>query len=144
MKYEWKQTIFKPEDFDGAGQYIVRESANKINSPHFYDTGFLSTVMYKIGYMHKSKSIHSNNLYILISMSDGLSLPGYYTNTKDAEGKFIDASQWIFTEFSGESNYDAKVKLCEFLNNNPHKETYRFATEEELIRVAAHQKWRTR
>lgn len=144
MQYEWKQTIFKPEDFDGAGQYVVRESKNKINSPHFYDTGYLSTVMYKIGYMHMSKSIQCSNLYILISMSDGLSLPGYYTNTKDAEGNSTDSSTWTFTEFSGEDNYEAKSKLCEFFNNNPHGNTYRFATNEELIRVAAHQKWRTR
>ena len=29
MKYEWKKTIFTPEDLEGAGQYIVKESINR-------------------------------------------------------------------------------------------------------------------
>lgn len=145
MDYKWEQKIFTPEDFDGAGQYIVRETKNKIKSPHFLDTGFLSTVMKKVGYInYVGLASKSSNLYCLIDMSDGLTYTGYYI-TKDKEGnKIEDSSKWKRINFEGDTSYEAKSKLCEYLNNNPHGETYRFATNEELIRVAAHQKWRTK
>ena len=146
-QYEWKQTIFTPDDFEGAGQYIVRETKNKLESPYFKDTGFLSTVMSKIGYIHSHRYRGegvASNIYTLVDMSDGLIYTGYYTNTKDSEGNKLPIEKWVFNEFSGDSSFEAKQKICDYLNNNPHGETYRFATNEELIRVAAHQKWRTK
>jgi|SRR6187402_46792 len=145
--YEWKQTIFTPEAIDGVGHYIVRESVNKTNSPHFYDTGYLSTVMMKIGYIGGGRDINREirgNYYCLIDMSDGRISTGFF-KTKDADGnKIEDSSNWTWISFSDDENYVAKQKLCDYLNNNQHGETYRFATNEELIRVAAHQKWRTK
>jgi hypothetical protein len=136
MKYEWKKTIFKPEDFDGAGQYIVRETINKENYPHIMDTEYLSTVMMKVGYnLGTRRSDRQNNMYCLVDMSDGLVREGYFTNTKTDEGKAIDTEKWIWNPFAGTTGYEAKTRLCEYLNDNPHGETYRFATNEEVVRV---------
>lgn len=142
MKYEWKQTIFKPEDFDGAGQYIIRESINKENSPHIINSGYLSTIMMKVGYTLGTKRINTpnSNIYCLIDMSDGLVKEGYFTNTETESKERIDFDKWIWNEFSGKNSYEAKIKLCEYLNNNPHKETFRFATNEEVVRVVMYQR----
>lgn len=54
MKIE--RQAFKPEDFYGSGQYLLRYSQNR-------DWDYLKTVLWKVGY--KSGS------YFLISMTDG-------------------------------------------------------------------------
>lgn len=143
MKYEWKQTVFTPKDFEGAGQYIVREGINKVNYPYIMDTGYLSTVLMKIGWTHGTRREHTHsNIYCLIDMSDGMVKEGYFTNTKTETGESIDSEQWIWNTFSGTTNHEAKTRLCEYLNNNPYGETYRMATNEEVIRVVAYQKHR--
>lgn len=140
MKYEWKQTIFKPEDFDGGGQYIVRETPNKINTPHIADSGYLSTIMMKVGYSHGTRRKNAkSSIYCLIDMSDGLVKEGYFSNTKTESGESIDSDKWIWNEFAGDNSFEAKNRMCEYLNNNPYKETYRFATNEELVRVVMRQ-----
>jgi hypothetical protein len=146
MEYKWEQYIFTPKDFEGAGQYIVREHNNKKHSPHFTDTGYLSTVMMKIGYRAAVREKELSNRYILIDMSDGLTTEGYYTNTGEfTNGRHLNPSeQWIWNPFAGKTSYEAKQKLCDYLNNNPYSKTFRFATNEELIRVAAHQRWKTK
>lgn len=55
---------FTAKDFDGAGQYLVRTTENYIK-----DTGFLSTIMYKVGYMHGRR--RKGQVTLLISMADG-------------------------------------------------------------------------
>jgi hypothetical protein len=145
MKYEWKQTIFTPEDLDGAGQYIIKEHKNKLEYSYFKDTSSLQSNMYKIGYInnHRLKEDMSNQ-YLIISMTDGWSMPGYHISIDEEGNKIEDSAKWEFISFSGNDNIEAKQKICEFLNNNIYKSTYRFATNEELIRVAAQQKLRTR
>ncbi len=146
MKYEWKQTIFKPEDFDGAGHYIIRETSNKENSPHIMDSGYLSTIMMKVGWSQGTRieKIHSN-IYCLIDMSDGLVKEGYFSNTKNEQGESIETDKWIRNTFSGTTGYEAKQRLCNYLNNNLYNETFRFATNEEVVRVIMHQRgYRTR
>lgn len=139
-KYEWEQTIFTPEDFSGPGQYIVREGINKVNGPDITNTGYLTTVMKKIGYSHGTRRTDAKgNIYCIIDVSDGLVKEGYFTNTENENGERIDVEKWIYSEFSGETGFEAKTRLCEYLNNNPHKETFRFATTEEIVRVALYQ-----
>lgn len=148
MKYEWKQYIFTPEDFEGAGQYIVREGYNKLKSPYINDTGYLSTVIQKIGWTNNIRPFEDKEAtrYMLIDMSDGLIFHGYFTNTRreDEPHRSKPVEEWKWNEFSGKSNAEAKQKLCDYLNENPDGETFRFATNEELIRVAAYQKYRTK
>lgn len=140
MNYEWKQTIFKPEDFDGGGQYIVREPPSKLKTSYIADSSYLSTIMMKIGYSHGTRRKNTkSNIYCLIDMSDGLVKEGYFTNTRTESGETIDTDKWIWNEFSGDTGFEAKTRLCEYLNNNPYKETYRFATNEELVRVVMRQ-----
>lgn len=142
--YEWKQYIFEPKDFDGSGQYIVRETPMKIKSPHINDTGFLSTILMKIGWTNSARVVGYDNTYaFLIDMSDGLIKMGYYI-TKDEEGNDLPTEMWKWISFSGPDSTSAKQTLCDYLNNNPHGNTYRFATHEELVRVAMYQKHRTR
>jgi len=141
MKYEWKKTIFTPEDFDGVGQYILREPPSKLNTLYVADTGYLSTIMMKVGYSNNTRRKNAkSNIYCLIYMSDGLVKEGYFTNTKTESGESIDSEKWIWNEFSGDNGFEAKTRLCEYLNNNPYKETYRFATNEEVVRVIMHQR----
>ncbi len=139
MMYEWKQTIFKPKDFEGSGQYIVKETTIKERTPMVERSGYLSTVMFKIGYI--KEAIPKKHTCCLIYMSDGLIMTGYYSNTRTKEGEPIhDVSKWIRNDFSGEYADEAKEKLCEYLNNNPYGDTYRFATNEEVVRVIMHQR----
>ena len=145
MKYEWQQTIFTPKDFEGAGQYIVREGINKLNSRHILDTGYLSTVMMKVGWTERTRPDKGKYAYVLVDMSDGLIKEGYFTGTRNEDGSSNnDYTKWVWNDFSDDESYKSKEKLCEYLNNNPYKETFRFATHEELIRVAAYQKWRVK
>lgn len=144
MTYEWKQTIFTPEDFKGAGQYIVREGLQKDKHPNISDTGYLSTVMYKIGYLQKFREGLPSSRYVLISVSDGLITEGYFSNTKNEDGSSADMSKWKWNDFGAETSDQSKQNLCDYLNENYYKETFRFATNEELIRVAAHHKYRTK
>lgn len=119
---------FKVTDFDGAGQYIVRTK-----DKHIVDTGFLSTIMFKIGYQHTRNLIQHGeyNNYCIIAMSDGWTKDGWFDkngseNTKD----------WTYKAF-----IDKQV-LVDWLNSN--NESYRFATQEEVVRVVMYQsdRWR--
>lgn len=106
---------FKIEDFKGSGQYLVA-NREKIYS----DTGYLSTLLLKVGYRH------GKNSCVLISMSDGWVQEGYFNNE-------------IFIPFEG------KESLVQYLNNPELcKEEYRFATQEEVVRVVLNQssRWR--
>ena len=144
MKYEWKQMIFKPEDFNGAGHYIVKENINKESTPFISDSGYLSTIMKKVGWNrgNRRESFITSNIYCLVDMSDGLITEGYFSNTGNIiNGSYETPSEkWIWNEFSGENNYEGKQKLCEYLNNNTHGDTFRFATNEEVVRVVMYQR----
>lgn len=144
MNYEWKQKIFTPKDFDGAGQYIVKECKDKLNSSDITDTSYLTTVMMKIGWTQKLRDNKGPYSNVLVEMSDGLIHEGYFLGTVKENGSHEnDHSKWVWVNFSAETSYESKQKFCEYLNNNPHKQTYRMATNEELIRVAAYSKRRT-
>ena len=139
MNYEWKQKIFTPEDFEGAGHYIVREPGTKLEKATIDRTGYLSTIMYKVGYSQCTRR-DEKALYCLIAMSDGLVREGYFTNTVSESGESIHVDKWIWNKFAGENSFEALTRLCEYLNNGPHKETYRMATVEEVVRVVLHQR----
>jgi len=51
-----QRQAFKPEDFNGSGQYLLRYSQSR-------DWDYLKTVLWKVGYKRGS--------YFLISMTDG-------------------------------------------------------------------------
>ena len=141
-EYKWEQTIFNPEELHG-GDYLVKEGHNKLKSPHFSDSGYLSTVMVKVGWTHLPPGSpgYPESQVCLIDMSDGLVKLGFFIS-KDAEGKALPHEQWKYVQFCAEKNIEAKAILCDYLNNNIHGETYRKATHEEVMRVILHQKWR--
>lgn len=136
---EWKQKIFTPKDFEGSGQYILREPKDK--NPFISDTGYLSTIVKKVCYSQKIDNTFPYR-YFLIDISDGLSTEGYFI-TKNSEGEKLDISQYIWVDFGADSSFESKLNICNYLNNNIYGETYRLATNEELIRIAAYQKFRT-
>lgn len=119
---------FKVEDFSGAGQYLVRTS-----DKHVYDTGFLSTVMYKIGYQHNKNLIQHGEYsnYCIIAMSDGWTRDGYFEKNGSEDTK-----DWTYKAFVD------KATLTQYLNEC--EESYRFATQEEVVRVVMCQssRWR--
>ena len=121
---------FTIEDFDGAGQYLVRSKSNYI-----HESGALSTLMMKIGYQYRGKR-GSHTIY-MIAMSDGLIFDGYNYN-----------DEWFYWEGNEADKSGTqlpKQKLADYLND-PTKceQEYRFATQEEIVRVVMYQKGRWR
>ena len=120
---------FKEEDISGGGQYLIRLDANQRaaisenKTPFVKDTGYLSTIMYKVGYLHNPPAS------CLIAMSDGWVRYG-----EIKEGKLI---PWETT-----SKSLGRTKLVNYLNNGD--EEYRFATQEEIVRVVMYQRGRWR
>lgn len=112
---------FTPDDIKGSGQYLVNERS-RIGKEQF-DNGYLSTVMYKVGYhmgMGLSSVPNKGHVACLVSMSDGWV----------KIGEIIDKNfvQW-----------NSKQDLCDYLNKIG---TFRLATMEELVRIIMHQKSR--
>ena len=58
MRSEKTRQVFKPADFKGAGQYLLRTVASTDS------VSYLSTVLWKVGY--------SSAAYYLVAMSDGM------------------------------------------------------------------------
>jgi hypothetical protein len=118
-----KRYVFKVEDFIGSGQCII-----KTNDPHIINDGYLSTIIYKIGYLF-GEDFENNNLRrafpLLISIADGWTINGHYI--KNNEGRTV-FKKWM-----------DKKDLVDFLNNNPYNEFYRPASKEEIIRVINYQ-----
>jgi len=133
---------FTIEDFMGAGQYLVR---NDKGPNEYTDTSFLTTIMKKVGYClgHGCVDPPDGNIMTLVDMSDGLTKLGYFDQRNDPtyndNPRTIDSSTWIWVPFSN------KQVLCDYLNNpDLCRQEYRFATNEELVRVANGTKHRTR
>ncbi len=132
---------FTTEDFSGAGQYLVR---NDKEPNKFVDTGFLSTIMKKVGYclgQGVTDRPDRGNIMTLVDMSDGLTTLGYFDTRKDPNSNNgpYNTDKWEWVQFNGTQ------ALCDYLNN-PHlcQQEYRFATQEEVTRVVMYQKSRWR
>lgn len=143
-----KRYTFKPEDFEGAGQYLVRvhptHKKNRNGKPHVIDTGYLSTIMYKVGYINNIEKIgNGKQLTCLVSMADGWIRFCHYI-TKDAQGNEIeDSSIWKVVYWQGRLDSDPVTKrdsFIDYLNKEDHE--YRFASQEEVIRVILSQSHR--
>tara|TARA_R110000850_G_scaffold34024_2_gene92258 strand:- start:2935 stop:3348 length:414 start_codon:yes stop_codon:yes gene_type:complete len=134
---------FKPEDFDGSGQYIIR---NDKAPDYFTDAGFMSTVMYKVGYMHGNRVSSFGHAIVKISMADGWTTMGYFNKNGFTENpQQPDKWTWVpWTSTFEENSIVAKQKFCDYLNNPELSQEYRFATHEELMRVCLYQKRRCR
>jgi hypothetical protein len=135
---------FTTEDFNGAGQYLIRMCPAEIaaqNDPEltFYGyirTSYLSTIMYKVGYITNIWGLGKDlsNVYTLVAMSDGNVRLGY----KDKKTK-----EWVL--FQGEEDgVKGTQVLVDYLNNPELSQEYRFATQEEVVRVVMYQKSRWR
>lgn len=129
---------FTIEDFSGAGQYLV---ANRKEENKFVDTGFLSTIMYKVGYIINNDGLgNGEQLYCLISMSDGQTRYCYYPNFSNNHS---DPNRFNKNYFQGNGqDKDGKQVFCDYLNNADLTEEYRFATQEEVVRVVMYQRSR--
>ena len=107
---------FTTEDFEGAGQYLVACRNTEPNG--FTNTGFLSTIMYKIGYKHSSPELSldvrrqtGSNNYCIVSMADGWTQDGYFI-TKDENGvKIEDTTKWKWVPFRGTDNKEEVVRV---------------------------------
>lgn len=125
---------FTTEDISGAGQYLIR---NDKEPGKFVDPGFMSTIMLKVGYIYGNKHVgFQDSKYTLTDMSDGWTRLGYFI-TKDDEGNQIeDSDKWGFKTFTEPQD------LVDYLNNESLSQEYRFATQEEVVRVVMYQKSR--
>lgn len=136
---------FKTEDFSGAGQYLLRLSSAEIfakenNKPfsNYSDTGYLSTIIKKVGYIINNENIgNGEQIYTLTNMSDGLTMIGNYTSKEPK------TNNWERIIWQGENGL-GKQLLCNWLNNPELSQEYRFATQEEIVRVVLYQssRWR--
>ncbi len=142
---------FTIKDFEGAGQYLVRMSPPEIHCQKenkefkgYVDTGYLSTIMYKIGYITNNFNIgNGNQLITLSSMADGWTRIGYY-DEKEPDGSTKFDSK-VFWQKDDDDRYGGKRKLIEYLNDEKLSSSeYRFATQEEVVRVVLSQNWRWR
>ena len=134
---------FTTEDFSGAGQYLVR---NDKEPNKYIDSGFLSTIMKKVGWCSGQGLEDFNgykNIMTLVDMSDGLTSLGYFDQRKDPEfrknPRTSNSKMWIWVQFNSTQN------LCDYLNNpDLCEQEYRFTTQEEIVRVVMYQKSRWR
>lgn len=136
---------FKVEDFNGAGQYLLRMSPDEIhkkekNEPFlgYTDTGFLSTIVKKVGWIINNYGIgNGEQITTLTDMSDGMTIIGNFTN-KNPQSNNYEKVIW-----QG-SNGEGKQKLVDWLNNPELSQEHRFATQEEIVRVVMYQssRWR--
>ena len=60
--------IFEPNDFEGSGQYVIRQSS----TVKCKDISFASSVAYKVGYIHKHRD--EPKCTLLISLTDGMAV----------------------------------------------------------------------
>ena len=140
---------FTTESFEGAGQYLVRicpsqaEQIKNNRKPHLLDTGFLSTIMYKVGYITNNWAIGGTReqLSCLISMSDGWIRHGYFI-TKDKDGNKLPTEEYEKILWIKDKKSTGKQKLVDYLNNSKLSQEMRFATQEEVVRVVMYQKSR--
>ena|SRR5688572_1098795 len=135
---------FNIEDFRGAGQYLIRAD----NDNFISNTGYLSTVLKKVGWItpnhHTFVDVpEKGNIYTLTDLSDGMTSCGYFDQRDDLESKknprIITSegiAKWKWVQFNGVQS------LCDYLNNPDLSQEHRFATHEEIVRVALYQKHR--
>jgi hypothetical protein len=145
---------FTTEDFRGAGQYLVRMGPEELAARQagktysIGNTGYLSTVMFKVGYHTNNAEIgNGEQLTCLIAMSDGHTSFYHYPNIRKAtacraSGQAVDFVEWekVFWQKQGEV-----LGIQIFVDHlNTGEEEYRFATQEEVVRVVMYQssRWR--
>jgi hypothetical protein len=134
---------FTTEDFSGAGQYLIR---NDKAPGHYTDPGYMSTITKKVGWIVPSERFlvdcpEDGNIYTLTDMSDGMTSLGYFDKRQSSNNGIgpIDTSGWKWVRF------DTLQVLCDYLNNPELcKNEYRFATQEEMVRIIMYQKSRWR
>jgi hypothetical protein len=128
---------FNVENLPG-GTYLVRltpqcyKRLEEGKKPHIENTGFLSTIMYKVGYIHghghKTNDKEHQHIYCLVSMSDGWVSDGYIDDSKER------GSEDRFVTHKGIQNF------VDYLNNpNGQTQELRYASKEEVVRVVMYQ-----
>jgi len=136
---------FTREDLSGAGQYLIRMGPKERHLtekgedfPGYVNTSYLSTIMYKVGYITNNWQIggNTNQITTLVSMADGWTRHGHFI-TKNKEGKDLPTEKWVKVLWN-------KEVFCNYLNNPDLSAEFRFATQEEVVRVVLSQNWRWR
>jgi hypothetical protein len=113
-------------------QHKQREDGQRF---HLCDSGFLSTIMYKVGYSHGNGFKHrpdEGHIVCKVSMADGWVDNGHFNKNGST-----DPEQWNYIQWNGKQDF------CDWLNITSRDE-YRFATQEEVVRVVMYQssRWR--
>ena len=123
IENNWTKRDWKPEDFEGSGQYIVRHLKPTSNTK----AGRLSTFTYKIGYRHTKGLDIGQQRCCLISMSDGWICEGSYTGgyTEKNGVRMSDGTETVFHP------WNSKEELCAYLNAS--EQGYRPITQAELL-----------
>jgi len=132
---------FKLKDFDGAGQYLLRMCpeeiiANKQGKKFvgYTDAGYLTTIVYKVGYVHRIEDF--GQCRTLTSMADGWTQMNHFIKEEDGNLRRV-----FWASPKGAPAKAGRQKFVDHLNNDKGSE-YRFATQEEVVRVVMSQNWR--
>ena len=142
---------FRKEDFAGGGQYLVRLTNEELKANEqgtkyqgVVNTGYLSTIMEKVGYIHGNPDVYNGGqLITLTAMSDGWTRFMDFGPDVDKSDNKIQLDKRRKNIWQTEGDSSGTQKLCNFLNA-PYSQEVRFATQEEVIRVVAYQKHRWR
>lgn len=142
---------FTTEDFSGSGQYLLRMSPSEIHQREnnlkvigYSDTGFLSTIIRKVGWITNNYKIGTGEQIVtLTDMSDGRTLIGNFTHEKPGRDTNWDKIIWQ-REAGDEDSDGGKRRLVDWLNNPKLSQEHRFATQEEVVRCIMYQssRWR--
>ena len=130
---------FKPEDFDGCGQYLIR---NDKGPDQYSNASFMCTIMYKIGWLTNNLNIgNGEQILAKIAMSDGMLQISNYVDSEPTASRNWEKVIWQHISME---KRDGTQKFCNWLNNEALSQEYRLATHEELMRVMLNQTSRTR
>lgn len=128
---------FTIEDFTGAGQYLIR---NDKPAGQYIDPGFMSTIMYKVGFMINNLDIGSGGqITTMTSMADGMTSMYNYVDPSPSKSGNWDKVIWQ-NDVIGD--HKGIQRFVDWLNNPELSQEYRLATQEEVVRVVMYQKSR--
>lgn len=123
---------FKLRDFAGSGQYLVRQEPGV---EFVTNTGYLSTIMFKVGYLYGSTG--NGQVRCLISMSDGFVQDGHFVTVPPRPPSTTPSKYKVLWQSSKPLDVEEGIQLfIKYLNEGETE--YRFATLEEVLRVVMH------
>jgi hypothetical protein len=138
LSFDWRRQVilYEVEKVSFIGNMINFRVS--VKAPHKTVDYCCSNPFKEEGWIINNDNIgDGEQIYTLIDMSDGMTIIGNYTS-KESKSNNYEKIIW-----QGENGY-GKQLLVDWLNNPELSQEYRFATQEEVVRVVLYQssRWR--